>query len=51
MSEVNKKPIVTIEMENGDIIKLELYPSKVPETVNNFITLINKEFYNGLIFI
>ncbi|MBP3595785.1 MAG: peptidylprolyl isomerase [Clostridia bacterium] len=44
------KPIVTIEMENGGIIKLELYPSKAPETVNNFISLINKGFYNGLIF-
>ena len=45
-----QKPIVTIEMENGDIIKIELYPSKAPETVNNFISLINKGFYNGLIF-
>lgn len=44
------KPVVTIEMENGGIIKLELYPSKAPETVNNFISLINKGFYNGLIF-
>lgn len=47
---MNKNPIVTIEMENGDIIKLELYPEKAPETVNNFITLINKGFYDGLIF-
>jgi len=45
-----KKPIVTIEMEDGGIIKIELYPSKAPETVNNFISLINKGFYNGLIF-
>ena len=44
------KPIVTIEMEDRGIIKLELYPSKAPETVNNFISLINKGFYNGLIF-
>lgn len=44
------KPVVTIEMENGGIIKLELYPSKAPETVNNFISLINKGFYDGLIF-
>lgn len=44
------KPVVTIEMENGGIIKLELYPSKAPETVNNFISLINKGFYDGLTF-
>ena len=50
MSETNKKPVVTIEMEDGGKIKLELYPSKTPETVNNFISLINKGFYNGLIF-
>jgi peptidyl-prolyl cis-trans isomerase B (cyclophilin B) len=43
-------PIVTIEMQNGDIIKLELYPEIAPNTVNNFISLINKGFYNGLIF-
>ena len=45
-----QKPIVTIEMENGEIIKIELYPSKAPETVNNFISLINKGFYDGLFF-
>ena len=50
MSENIKKPIVTIEMEDGGIIKLELYPSKAPETVNNFVSLIQKGFYNGLIF-
>ena len=50
MENVNKKPIVTIEMEDGGIIKLELYPSKAPETVNNFVSLINKGFYDGLIF-
>lgn len=44
------KPIVTIEMENGKIIKIELYPNKAPETVNNFISLVNKGFYDGLIF-
>ena len=38
---VVKKPIVTIEMEDGGIITIELYPSKAPETVNNFISLIN----------
>ncbi len=43
-------PIVTITMEDGGIIKAELYPEIAPNTVNNFISLINKEFYNGLIF-
>lgn len=43
-------PIVTIEMENNDIIKLELYPEIAPNTVNNFISLIEKKFYDGLIF-
>lgn len=43
-------PIVTIEMENGDVIKAELYPETAPNTVNNFISLINKGYYNGLIF-
>lgn len=43
-------PIVTIEMENGDIMKAELYPEIAPISVNNFISLINKEYYNGLIF-
>ena len=43
-------PVVTIEMENGGIIKAELYPEIAPESVRNFISLINKGFYNGLIF-
>lgn len=43
-------PIVTIKMENGDTIKAELYPDIAPNTVNNFISLINKGYYNGLIF-
>ncbi len=45
-----KKPLVTIEMENGDIIKAELYPEIAPNTVNSFISLINKGYYDGLIF-
>ena len=43
-------PIVTIEMENGDIMKAELYPQIAPNTVNNFISLVKKGFYDGLIF-
>lgn len=43
-------PIVTIEMEGGGIIKAELYPDVAPNTVNNFISLINKGFYDGLTF-
>jgi len=45
-----QKPIVTIEMEDGGIIKIELYPTKAPETVKNFIFLVKKGFYDGLIF-
>lgn len=45
-----KNPIVTITMENGDIIKAELYPDIAPISVNNFISLINKNFYDGLCF-
>ncbi len=44
-----QNPIVTIEMENGDIIKAELYPETAPQTVNNFVTLVNNGFYDGLI--
>src|SRR5699024_672172 len=43
-------PVVTFEMENGDIIKAELYPEIAPNTVNNFISLVQKGFYDGLIF-
>ena len=43
-------PIVTFEMENGDIIKAELYPEVAPNTVNNFVSLVSKGFYDGLIF-
>lgn len=43
-------PIVTIEMESGDIMKAELYPEIAPNTVNNFISLVKNGFYNGVIF-
>ncbi len=43
-------PIVTFEMENGDIMKAELYPEIAPNTVNNFVYLVNSGFYNGKIF-
>ena len=46
----NENPIVTIEMENSDVMKLELYPDTAPNTVNNFISLVKKGFYNGLTF-
>ena len=45
-----QNPIVTFTMENGDVIKAELYPDIAPISVNNFISLINKNFYDGLIF-
>lgn len=45
-----ENPIVTIEMENGDIMKAELYPEVAPNTVNNFISLVKKGYYDGLIF-
>ena len=43
-------PIVTIKMENGGIIKAELYPEIAPNSVNNFISLINKSYYDGIRF-
>ena len=43
-------PIVTITMDNGDIMKAELYPDIAPNTVNNFISLVKKGFYDGLTF-
>ena len=43
-------PIVTFEMENGKIFKAELYPDKAPNTVNNFLSLVNKGYYDGSIF-
>ena len=45
-----QNPIITITMENGDVIKAELYPEIAPESVNNFLSLVNKGFYDGLIF-
>ena len=45
-----QNPIVTIEMEDGGIMKAELYPEVAPNTVNNFISLIQKGYYDGLIF-
>lgn len=46
----DKNPMVTIEMEEGSIIKIELYPEIAPNTVRNFISLVQKDYYNGLIF-
>ncbi len=43
-------PIITIQMQNGGVIKAELYPEYAPNTVNNFLALVNKGFYDGLIF-
>ena len=43
-------PIVTIEMENGDVMKAELYPEIAPNTVNNFISLVKKGYYDGICF-
>lgn len=45
-----QNPVITIEMENGGIIKAELYPEKAPNTVNNFISLAKSGFYDGLVF-
>lgn len=45
-----QNPIVTIQMKDGGVIKAELYPEIAPNTVNNFISLIKKGFYDGLIF-
>ena len=45
-----QNPIVTITMENGDVIRAELYPDVAPITVNNFLSLVSRHFYDGLIF-
>lgn len=45
-----QNPVVTIKMRNGDVICAELYPQIAPNTVNNFISLVKKGFYNGLTF-
>lgn len=45
-----KNPIITMTMENGGVIKAELYPEIAPNTVSNFVDLINRGFYDGLIF-
>ena len=47
---MQKNPITTIEMENGSIIKIELFPEVAPNTVRNFISLIKQGFYDGLVF-
>lgn len=47
---MSKNPVVTISMESGNSIKVELYPEAAPNTVNNFISLVKKGFYNGVIF-
>ena len=46
----DKNPMVTIEMEDGSVIKIELYPEIAPNTVRNFVSLVQSGFYNGLIF-
>ena len=45
-----QNPVVTITMSDGDVIKAELYPEIAPTSVRNFISLINKKFYDDLIF-
>ena len=47
---VEQNPVVTMEMEDGGIVKIELYPQIAPTSVENFISLINKGFYEGVIF-
>ena len=47
---MKKNPIVTFTMKDGKVIKAELYPEKAPNTVNNFISLVRHQFYDGLTF-
>ena len=47
---MKNNPVVTMEMENGGVMKVELYPETAPNTVANFISLVEKGFYNGTIF-
>lgn len=47
---MNQNPIVTITMESGQMIKVELYPEVAPNTVNNFISLVKKNYYDGIVF-
>ncbi len=47
---VEQNPVVTMEMEDGGVVKIELYPNVAPTTVENFISLVKSGFYNGLIF-
>ena len=47
---MNQNPVITITMADGGIIKAELYPEHAPNTVNNFLSLVKKGFYNGLTF-
>ena len=47
---MKNNPVVTIEMENGGVMEVELYPETAPNTVANFISLVEKGFYNGTIF-
>jgi peptidyl-prolyl cis-trans isomerase B (cyclophilin B) len=49
-ADLGPNPVVTIEMEGGGVIKLELYPDKAPNTVKNFVYLVNQGFYDGLIY-
>ncbi len=50
MAEEKKNPVVTFTMEDGGVFKAELYPDIAPNTVNNFISLINSHYYDGIIF-
>ena len=49
-ADVDKNPVVTMEMEDGGIVKIELYPQIAPTTVENFISLVSQDFYSGVIF-